>query len=121
MAKLKYFVLQYMPNIQSGEFLNVGLVLLDVSSPVSGFCGVRFAPKWEVRVQSWDSNADISTLRALFGEIENKLSDPGQRGEMLRLMEDSFSNAICLSPWQDCPGQDATQEVERLASTYLGV
>lgn len=120
MLKFKYFVLRYTPNVVSGEFLNVGIVLLDAASPETEFCGIRFAPNWKTRVLCWDPNADVAMLQALFVEIKTRLSDSSQRGEMLRMMEDSFSNLIGLSPWTECFGQDGIQELEKLAAIHLG-
>jgi Protein of unknown function (DUF3037) len=119
MLKFKYFVLRYTSNVISGEFLNIGLILLDATSPETGFCGIRFGSNWKARVLCWDPYADVAMLQALFVDIKTRLGDSSQRGEMLRMMEDSFSNLISLSPGRECFGQDGSEELERLAAIEL--
>jgi hypothetical protein len=42
-------------------------------------------------------------LEALLGEMQDRLSCEGTRSEMIRLMEDSFSNVLQLSQRRICP------------------
>jgi hypothetical protein len=114
----EYFLLQYAPNALSERCVNVGLVLWTPASP-SGFCTARFAPTWRMRVHSLDPRADIEMLAALFEDIERRLGNPDLRQEMLRMIQDSFSNAIRVSEKQRCILQDPNLEVEAIAARYL--
>jgi len=87
--------------------------------PSGGFCGVRFVSDWRP-VRAFDPAADIEMLEALGREIEGQFRS-GKGEEMLKSMDDSFSNAIQLSPGtvylvNDLPGE----EIEKLAAHHLG-
>jgi len=113
--QLQFSVIRYTPNIVAGEFINIGVVLFD---PSGGFCGVRFVRDWQ-QVLVFDPDADIEVLEALGREIEG-LFLGGKGEEILKTMEDSFSNAVQLSPGTVCLGNDPEKEIEKLASQYLG-
>jgi len=114
--QLQFFTLRYTPNIVTGKFINIAVILFD---PSGGFCGVRFVSDWQ-QVQAFDPDADIKMLEALGREIEGQFRS-GKGEEMLKSMDDSFSNAIQLSPGtvylvNDLPGE----EIEKLAAHHLG-
>ena len=114
--QLQFFTIRYTPNIVTGEFINIAVILFD---PSGGFCGVRFVSDWRP-VRAFDPAADIEMLEALGREIEGQFRS-GKGEEMLKSMDDSFSNAIQLSPGtvylvNDLPGE----EIEKLAAHHLG-
>jgi len=119
--KLEYFVLQYAPNALTDECINLGLVVLDPSLPETGFCVVRFAENWGKRVQFIDPEADLEILSASVLEFERRLCNPEQRAEMLRIMEDSFSNSIRVSSRKLCFYENAASAIEILATRNLQV
>jgi Protein of unknown function (DUF3037) len=80
-------------------------VLLDPSALPTGFCEARFIVDWE-RLQSFNDDADIELLRAMASDIEKQWRNPDSRERLLQLMDDSFSNAIRLSPRYTCVTED---------------
>lgn len=116
--KLEYFFLQYAPDALADECINVGLVLFDPSSE-SGFCMARFAANWATLVRSIDPEADVEVLTTAWADFKQRLCDPGQRTEMLQIMEGSFSNSIRVSSRRECYCEDAASQIEALANCYL--
>ncbi len=115
LRQLQFSTLRYTPNIVTGEFVNIAVILFD---PSGGFCGVRFVSDWQ-HVQIFDPDADIEMLEALRRDIEGQFRS-GKGEEILKTMEDSFSNAIQLSPGTTHQVNDPGKEIEKLASRYLG-
>ena len=113
--QLHFFTLRYAPNIVTGAFINIAVILFD---PSGGFCGVRFVSNWR-HVQAFDPDADIKMLEALVCEVEGQFRS-GKGEEILKTMEDSFSNAIQLSPATVRLVSEPGKEIEKLASQYLG-
>jgi len=115
MRRFQFFTIRYVPNIVTGEFVNIGVVLFD---PSGGFCGVRFASDWG-KVQGFDPDVDIQMLEALCRDIEAHFRG-GKGEEILRTMEDSFSDAVQLSPGTVYLADEPGKEIEKLASQHLG-
>jgi hypothetical protein len=113
--QLQFFTLRYAPNIVTGEFINIAVILFD---PSGGFCGVRFVNDWQ-RVRTFDSDADVEMLEGLSRDIEGQFRS-GKGEEILKTMEDSFSNALQLSPATVHLVNDPAMEIEKLAFQYLG-
>jgi hypothetical protein len=114
----EFFLLCYTTDRVTAESVNIGIVLFDPNSLAEGFCDARFLDDWE-RLQSIDPDADIEVLRATANDIQKQLRSTVQRESFLRMMEDSFSNAIWLSPRSECITEDPTLEIESLARRYL--
>jgi hypothetical protein len=110
---LKMFLLSYVPNVVKDESVNIGLIVVG-----DGIAEIRFATDWK-RVLALDPDADIELLTALTLEIRAKLQTPGQPEEMLRNMEESWSNAVQLSPGKGYVTDDPAKEIGILASQYL--
>ena len=116
--RLEFFLLRYVPNAVRSRFINIGIVLFDPETLLTGFCQARFISGWD-RLQSFDDDADIEVLQAMASDIENQLSDPFRRQECLQSIEDSFSNAIQLSPREECVTENPWIELEDLSHRYL--
>jgi hypothetical protein len=113
--QLQFFTLRYRPNILMGKLITIAVILFD---PSGGFCGVRFVSDWQ-QVRGFDPDADIEMLEALGRDIEEQFRS-GKGEQILRTMEDSFSNAVQLSPGTVCVVNEPRNEIEKLASQYLG-
>lgn len=113
--QLRFFAVYYTPNILTERSIGIGIVLID---PEGGFNVVRFLQDWQ-EVLVFDPNADIQMLEALGRDIAGRFRR-GEGEEMLRVMEDSFSNAVQLSPAITHSANDPAKEIERLAAQYLG-
>jgi hypothetical protein len=113
MQKLGFSLVQYFPSAISDEFINIGVVLVD--SDNAGFVDVRFTQNWRC-VQSFDPEADIAVLESFASEMKRTKDRPA----LLHTMEDSFSNAIRLTPRKDCRTDNPRAEIEALTTQYLG-
>lgn len=114
----EFFLLRYVPDAVKNEFVNIGLVLWQPELSGGGFAEVRFTRDWR-RVRCLDPDADVEVLGALEDAIRGQLQSAAGREELLRLVEDSFSNTLQLSPATACLAEDPAAEVERLAEMYL--
>lgn len=118
--QFEFFLLRYVPDAVKGEFVNIGLVMLESGANDLGlvpFADVRFARDWQ-RVRCLDPQADMEMMAALEREIRVELATPHGRDNLLHRLED-FSNAIQLSPMKGCLAEDPEREIEMMASMYL--
>ena len=112
----EFFLLRYVPDAVKDEFVNVGVVLLESSS---GWADVRFTRDWK-RVRCLDPEADIEMLEGLEREIKDRMLEGGGGQEwLLKRMEDTFSNAIRLTPAKAVLADSPQEELQRLAEIYL--
>jgi hypothetical protein len=116
--RLEFFLLRYAANGITDQFVDIGLVLFDPDSLAEGFCDARFLDDWG-RLESIDPNADTEMLGAIADDIQKQLRNPVQREDFLRMMEDSFSSPIRLSPRRACITEDPVLEIDSLARLYL--
>ena len=97
----EFFLLRYVPDAVKDEFVNLGVVLYEpgkAGSAQAGFADVRFTRDWR-RVRCLDPDVDVEMLEALEREIRERLAEGGNSREwLLSRMEDTFSNAIRLTP-----------------------
>src|SRR5882757_3187918 len=89
-------LLRYVPNILSGEFLNIGLLMCDPTEGERGFADLRFRQDWS-RVVQFDPDADVEVLAAVCTEMSMLLQDATDRTMVRRKLESSLSNTIQLS------------------------
>ena len=138
MASLKqceFFLLRYVPDVVKGEFVNVGVVLLENGdggpSTSSGqvFTDVRFTRDWR-RVRCLDPEVDIELLASYENELRRLLQSrtpeiinyrgPMSRREwLLAQMEQSFSGALELAPMAAVLTESPAAELGKLAQAYL--
>ena len=118
----EFFLLRYVPDAVKDEFVNLGVVLYEPGKAGSGqaaFAGVRFTRDWR-RVRCLDPDVDVEMLEALEREIRERLAEGGKSREwLLNRMEDSFSNAIRLTPAKAVLAESPQAEMENLAQLYL--
>lgn len=110
--QLQYFVIYYSPRVFESARVNLGVVLLaqDASD-------VRFIDDWG-RVQRLHPDADVELFQAMCREIEERIKH-GNADEMIRVMEDSFSNMIQVSERMECQADDPVRAMNDLAAEYL--
>jgi hypothetical protein len=112
----EFFLLRYAPDAVKDEFVNVGVVLYESSG---GWADVRFTKDWK-RVRCMDPDADVEMLEGLEREIKERLLEGGGSQEwLLKRMEDTFSNAIRLTPAKAVLADSPQEEIGRLAEMYL--
>jgi hypothetical protein len=114
--KLEFFLLRYVPDAVKGEFVNIGLVMVEAGTNGAGFADVRFTRDWR-RVRCLDPQADVEMLEALEREIREEQA--GDRVTLLKRLEDSFSNVIQMSEMKGCLAEDPAREMEAMAEMYL--
>jgi len=122
-----FFLLRYVPDVVKGEFVNVGVVLLENGD--GGFTGVRFTRDWR-RARCLDSALDIALLESYEAELRRLLESrapeiinyrgPMSRREwLLALMQESFSGALELAPMSAVLTESPAAELGKLAQAYL--
>jgi len=123
----EFFLLRYVPDVVKGEFVNVGVVLLENGD--GGFTDVRFTRDWR-RVRCLDPEVDIELLESYEAELRRLLQSrlpevinyrgPMSRREwLLAQMEQSFSGALELAPMNAVLTESPTAELGKLAQAYL--
>ncbi|PSH05005.1 MAG: DUF3037 domain-containing protein [Acidobacteria bacterium] len=112
----EFFLLRYVPDAVKDEFVNVGVVLFESGG---GYADVRFTKDWK-RVRCLDPEADVEMLEGLEREIKERILEGGSSQEwLLKRMEDTFSNAIRLTPTKAVLADSPQEEIGRLAEMYL--
>jgi hypothetical protein len=115
--RCEFFLLRYVPDAVKDEFVNVGVVMLEGGE--SGFAEVRFTRDWK-RVRCLDPEADVEMLEGMEQEIRERLREGGaNRDWLLKRMEDTFSNAIQVTPTKAVLAVSPEEELGRLAEMYL--
>src|SRR5271165_1678739 len=102
----EFFLLRYVPDAVKGEFVNLGVVLLEEGE--NGFTDLRFIHDWR-RVRGLDPEADVELLESYEAELRRLLQsrapevidyrgDMSRREWLLSQMEQSFSGALEIAP-----------------------
>jgi len=115
--KLEFFLLRYVADAVKGEFVNFGLAMIETSAS-GGFADVRFTRDWR-RLLCSDPQADLDWLQAMEREIRKRVVEVRNCEEVMRGLNESFSNAIQLSGVQGCLTDDPAKEIEEMARIYL--
>ena len=121
LQQYEFFLLRYVPNAVTQEFVNIGVVLLSATQGApSGrrFAEARFVRDWQ-RVRCLDPDADLEMLSSLEREVRARFAATVDREELLRLMNESFSGTIQLTATKGCLTDSPQREIESLAALYL--
>jgi len=112
----EFFLLRYVPDAVRDEFVNVGVVVFDQAS---GWADVQFTRDWR-RVRCLDPEVDVEMLEGMEREIRERLSEGAEsRDWLLHRMQDTFSNALQLTPAKAVLTESPQAEIGRLAEIYL--
>jgi len=111
-----FFLIRYVPDLVKGEFVNVGVALVEGSS---GFADVRITRDWR-RVRCLDPDADVEYLQALEEEIRQVLRSSVEldRAFIYEKLPDWASNGLQLTPMQGVVTDSPQEEIGRLADMY---
>jgi len=123
----EFFLLRYVPDVVKGEFVNIGVILLEDGD--SGYTDVRFVRDWR-RVRGADPEADIDLLESYEDELRRLLQSRvpeiinyrgavSRRDWLLTQMQQSFSGALELTPMQAVLTESPAAELGILAHAYL--
>ncbi len=111
------YLVQYMPDLVRGEFLNIGVFLY---CPKEKYLGCLFTDDLR-RVKRFHPQADLELLRELQSDFEQQIDDSGNELEALvARMADSFSNLIQLAPPRTCLLREPQAELAGLFERYVG-
>jgi len=127
LRQCEFFLLRYVPDVVKGEFVNLGVVLLEEGD--GGFTDVRFLRDWR-RVRGLDPDADVELLQSFEGELRRLLQSHARevinyRGPMSRRewllaqMQQSFSGALEITPMTAVLTESPQAEMGKLAQSYL--
>ncbi len=123
----EFFLLRYVPDVVKGEFVNVGVALLEQGD--DGFTDVRFTRDWR-RVRCLDPAADIELLESCEAEFRRLLQSrlpevinyrgpTSRRAWLLALMQESFSGTLEMAPMSAVLAESPQAEIGKLAQMYL--
>jgi SOS-response transcriptional repressor LexA len=118
-AEFECFLLRYVPNVVTGEFVNIGLVMWESGAEAENLVDIRFRQDWS-RVLQFDPDADVETLAAVCTELSLLLQQAPDRAVVRRKLESSLSNVIQLSDCWAIRAEDPAREIGALAAMYLG-
>jgi len=111
-----FLLMRYVPDPFKNEFVNIGVLLLGRDSE---FADVRFTRDW-ARVRCADPQADIDILESLESDIRQQLQSSSEsRKQIVYRLQDTLSNTLQLSEPSALLSESPTQDLERLAQTYL--
>jgi hypothetical protein len=102
-TSVEYCLLKYVPNIISDKSVSIAAIVISPGDSEAGLYRLIYATDWHTRVLVLDPDADLKVLDALLSEIRDRLLSPSHRSDMIRQLEDSFSNAIQISQRRKCP------------------
>jgi len=115
----EFFLIRYVPDPMKGEFVNIGVLLRDLSGPQPAPAYVRFTRDW-ARVRCMDPGADIEMLEALEQELTQRLEE--RREDMpyvLKTLEDSLSNGLQITEARACLAETAPAMLAQLMELYV--
>uniref|UniRef100_A0A7V4XUS3 DUF3037 domain-containing protein n=1 Tax=Acidobacterium capsulatum TaxID=33075 RepID=A0A7V4XUS3_9BACT len=115
----EFFLVRYVPDPVKGEFVNIGVLLRDLSGTGPAPAYVRFTRDW-ARVRCVDPGADIEMLEALEQELIQRVEE--RREDMpyvLKTLEDSLSNGLQITGAKACLAETIPAELTRLMQLYV--
>lgn len=112
-----FFLIRYVPDPVRNEFVNIGVLLRAAEQPDQAI--VRFTRDW-ARVRCVDPDADVAMLEALESELRGRLQTQSTDAQpIMRVLEDSFSNAIQVTEAKAYLAESVISGVEELMRLYV--
>jgi Protein of unknown function (DUF3037) len=118
LKQLEFYVLRYVPYVVRGDFISIGVLLVEPRPDGFGFADVAMTSDWR-RVQCLDRQVDIEVLESLEPYIRMQSQHSQNVGLLLHKLADSFANMIQISPGKVCLAEDPARELKMLASIYV--
>ena len=117
LKRCSLYLVQYVPDIVRGEFLNIGLFL---HSPEENYLGCVFTDDFR-RIKRFHPQADLEFLRELQQDFEQQIDDHSDElDSYVGWMEQSFSNLVQVAPARSCLLRDPAAEIQDLFKRYVG-
>ena len=124
----EYFIIKYVPNVASGNDMNIGVLLREASvqsDQTTGvsppFVGVRFLEDWAV-LNCFGSVVDLEVVLAIVADIASKVDTAtAGRSRLSNLLRElgSASNGVVLGPPRGLVTTDPAETLRELAARYL--
>jgi hypothetical protein len=118
LKQLEFYVLRYVPYVVRGDFISIGVLLVEPRPNGFGFADVAMTSDWR-RVQCVDGQVDLEVLQSLEPYIRMQLQGSQDVSMLLHKLEDSFANLIQMSPGKVCLAEDPARELKTLLSIYV--
>jgi hypothetical protein len=129
LRKCEFYVLRYIPDVVKGEFVNIGVVLLEPGEGEAPFTDVQLTRDWR-RARCFDPDIDIGLLEALVQDLRGKLQSrvpeiinykgPISRREwLLDQIETSWAGTLQMAPIMGVLTESPGAEIGVLAKAYL--
>jgi len=96
-SNFEYCLLHYVPSLLSDKSVSIAVIVFNSSDLENGICTMICAADWQTKVRILEPNTDLEMLSVLLTEIRDRLLSPSHRSDMIRQMEDSFSNIVQVS------------------------
>jgi hypothetical protein len=110
----EFFLVRYVPDPVKNEFVNIGVLLREAGRPESA--QVRFTRDWG-RVRCVDPDADTAMLEALESEVRRRLTEDAQ--PVMKVLEESFSNLLQVTPAKACLAESVPAEMDLLMALHV--
>ena len=126
-VQCEFFLIQYVPDVVKGEFVNIGVLLREAGggrreAGKPSQAVVRFTRDWS-RVKCMDADADIGLLEALEGELESRLRMAGNDAfgtkPVMAILEDTLANSVQMTGVRACLAESLPAEIEQLMKMYV--
>jgi hypothetical protein len=129
LRQCEFFVLRYVPDVVKGEFVNIGVVLLETGEGEAAFTDVRVTRDWR-RVRCIDPDVDIGLLETLEQDLRSKLKSHvpeiinykapmSLREWLLDQIETSWAGTLQMAPVMGVLTESPKVEIGVLAKAYL--
>jgi hypothetical protein len=132
MAELRqceFFLLRYVPDVVKGEFVNIGVVLLENGDRETAFTDVRLTRDWR-RARCLDPDVDVGLLEALEQDLRSKLQSRvpeiinykgpmSQRQWLMNQIEAGWAGTLQMTPATAVLTESPEAEIGVLAKAYL--
>ncbi len=127
LRQCEFYVLRYVPDVVKGEFVNIGVVLLETGE--GEFTDLRLTRDWR-RVRCIDPDVDIGLLEALEQDLRGKLKSRvpeivnykapmSRRDWLLEQIETSWAGTLQMTPATGVLTESPEAEIGVLAGAYL--
>jgi len=114
----EFSLIRYVPDVVKGEFVNIGVLLRDVSNG-SATPAVRFTGDWS-RVRCMDAGADLALLESLEAELIARLADPASLTKpILDVLTETFSNSLQITEPRATMAESIAAELDLLMQLYV--
>ena len=112
-----FYLVRYVPDPVRNEFVNIGVLLRDFGRPEQ--VTVNFTKDW-ARVRCVDPDVDVAMLESLETELRLRLAQQDAGGaSLMRVLEDSFSNALQITEPKAYLAESTVSGVEELMRVYV--